>query len=264
MSGSEHGPCKGKNRAGINVPVFSENLRIEVGKMKKQGVIFKAMASFLLALAVFLPLSAKAEIAGLYIEPKISYGIQYGALYLASDSMGETKSDGFDDSTFGGGLAVGYDMYREWNYPLRMELEFMRYGKASYSASLPGMSGTADVQLTSMAGNVYADWHNGSRVTPYAMAGMGLGISSIEASGSVFGIPVSAPKEDSYHFLGQVGLGCGVDLTESVTLDLGMRCGIMPSTGGSGTSGDFGYTDIHIASDYHSFVQGMMGLRFTF
>lgn len=84
--------------------------------MKKQGVIFKAMASFLLALAVFLPLSAKAEIAGLYIEPKISYGIQYGALYLASDSMGETESDGFDDSTFGGGLAVGYDMYREWNY----------------------------------------------------------------------------------------------------------------------------------------------------
>ena len=72
--------------------------------MKKQGVIFKAMASFLLALAVFLPLSAKAEIAGLYIEPKISYGIQYGALYLASDSMGETESDGFDDSTFGGGL----------------------------------------------------------------------------------------------------------------------------------------------------------------
>ena len=61
MSGSEHGPCKGKNRAGINVPVFSENFRIEVGKMKKQGVIFKAMASFLLALAVFLPLSARTE-----------------------------------------------------------------------------------------------------------------------------------------------------------------------------------------------------------
>ena len=55
------------------------------------------------------------------------------------------------------------------------------------------MSGTADVQLTTLAVNFYADWHNGSRVTPYAMAGMGLGMSSIEASGNVFGIPVSAP-----------------------------------------------------------------------
>jgi len=124
-----------------------------------------------------------------------------------------------DAVTVGGGIGYQFDPY------LRSDVRVDWSG--NYNVA-PG----ADLNMTTVLGNVYLDLPNATLFTPYIGAGAGYGWTSVDNG------------NDKNGFTYSLMAGVSVDLSESVALDAGYR-----------------YRDIIDAGDDHSVLGG---IRFKF
>lgn len=141
-----------------------------------------------------------SSLSGMYLTPKVGY------TYVELDDIHAVNSNAYShghDNTAAVGLSVGYDFWKEFQLPVRAELEYMFRDKAVADFGSHRVSSYAH---TAMA-NVAYDFRQVPYVTPYLTAG--LGVSWLE----------SGHDDVSYN------IGCGMfyDLTENVALDLSLK-----------------------------------------
>lgn len=82
----------------------------------------KKITAFILAVLLAVPALAHAANYGIYVTPKIGGAIQ--SLDANLSGLPGISLDN-NESSFGGGLAVGYDFNTNYALPLRAELEYM-------------------------------------------------------------------------------------------------------------------------------------------
>ena len=198
-----------------------------------------------------------AEKTGVYVAPKFNLG------FMNWQAQGNGSADfaplngadsfSFDsnrtNTVFGGALAVGYDFSRQFDVPVRVEVEYGIYsgGKGSTESKidtgklLPGIPTDASAEfdikimnIQTLMANLYWDFHNDSAFTPYI--GGGIGMAFIQSKGSIFvdaknladpNGSFTAEKsfgiKNTTNFAWQIGAGCSYDFNETVALDLGYR-----------------------------------------
>lgn len=198
-------------------------------------------ALFLAFCIVALPTQAlAAEKSGVYVAPKFIYGIQSFKMKgtgVDNESDGTTTS--FSDAlgshnkgVAGGALALGYDFNSKFSLPIRTELEYSVFGDAkgshtNYNDEPDGIiedKNTGKVGIQSLFVNVYYDFHNESKFTPYVGGGIGLGFVSTKGSGELTGDPkISIGRKTNTNFAWNLGLGCAYEFTDYFALDLGYR-----------------------------------------
>lgn len=138
---------------------------------------------------------------GFYLEPKIAGSIMMGN-YLNKTNLSQSSS--FDlNSSFGGGMALGYDFQSYFKVPMRMEAEYLirtttHFNKDSYDVSL--------VAPQTLFVNLYYDFENESNFTPYIGGGIGAAFVGVDSN-----------------FAWNVGAGLTYDISECVALNLGYR-----------------------------------------
>ena len=163
--------------------------------MKK--IIFMVMVCFMAMFAT----NANAEVNyGMYITPKLSYTFYTGD-YIEKPMSNSAIQSG--TSSFGGGVALGYDFYEFLDIPLRTELEYMMRSDAQFDVE----GDTMKVQCPkTLFTNAYLDYQNSTDFTPYVGGGVGM-----------------AFVEDRVNFAWNVGTGVQYAFSENVNLDLGVR-----------------------------------------
>lgn len=137
---------------------------------------------------------------GVYLEPKVTYSFYTGD-YIESDHFSGAVRSG--TSSFGGGLALGYDFYEKMDLPLRVELEYLMRSDARFDVSKETMKIQTPKTLFA---NAYLDYQNDTNLTPYVTAGAGMSF-----------------VEDRTNFAWNFGTGVRFDVTENVDLDFGVR-----------------------------------------
>ena len=129
---------------------------------------------------------------------------QYEALgwYLRGDAGWSFLqwSGGDDDSALAIGGGVGY----QFNPNLRADV------RADWSGEYDIGAG-ADMSMTTVLGNMYFDFANESIFTPYVGAGLGYGWAPIDGGEDKDGLTYSLMA------------GSSIDLSESISLDVGYR-----------------------------------------
>lgn len=106
----------------------------------------------------------------------------------------------------------------------------------------------AELSILSFMANGYVDFESeASSITPYVMAGLGVGIVDLEVEGELDG------ADSETVFAWQLGAGVGIQATENVIVDLGYR---YFATGDIADEDDF---DVNLGS--HNL---MAGVRFGF
>ncbi|EIT7422899.1 porin family protein [Citrobacter werkmanii] len=126
-------------------------------------------------------------------------------------------------SVFGGGVAVGYDFYDQYQVPVRMEFaakfrgdanSSQTFGDDSYSLKLKNK-----VRMDTYMVNGYYDFHNSSDFTPYLTAGIGLShLKSNITEEDGDGISADANK-----FAWGVGAGVKYAITSNISIDASYR-----------------------------------------
>lgn len=108
-------------------------------------------------------------------------------------------------------------------------------------------SGTVDGETTvlSVMGNGYIDFGNTPTVKPYVMGGIGGAKLTIKS------VDMDADEDDTV-FAYQLGIGCGIALSEAATFDIGYRYMGTSDADFNGTTATYGSHNI------------MAGLRFDF
>ena len=161
----------------------------------------KAFRAILLAGLAVLPFSAIAQAADLAPDVAVENNEVMG-FYLRGDlgwSFLEWSGGSDDDAlSFGGG--VGY----KFNENMRADLTADWAG--DYNVA-PG----ADMNTTTVLGNLYYDWANDSTFTPYVGAGMG------------YGFVDDTPTGDHSGFAYGLTAGMAMGLTDKIDLDVGYR-----------------------------------------
>ena len=117
-----------------------------------------------------------ADKSGVYVSGKIgssienTHGMKYD--YAGHNSKSSSKSRG----VFGGGVAVGYDFYSQYQFPMRVEIAstFRGRSKSVGEADNGNVSTRNKVRMDTYMVNGYYDFHNQSAFTPYVTAGVGL------------------------------------------------------------------------------------------
>lgn len=227
----------------------------------KKNLLFPALV-LALALGLLLPLCpmARAEQFGLYLTPKLVYGVQKFDM-KESVTNGSMSLGSHSENVFGAGLAAGYDFGLYSAVPVRAELEYATFTEAKGSSSgrtlgqTYNASGKVDVDTLFL--NAYYDFHNETRFTPYLGVGLGLSFLSMKGSdtGNHFG------RHDETNFAWNAGLGCAYLLTEGVSLDLGYR---YANLGEAKTESLPVHGISSLKTDDVTMHQFMLGARFSF
>lgn len=157
------------------------------------------MGMALFGALAFAPAAASAQgfkpIEPLYVAPKILYshqglnsfanrGVFSGPNYYYG--AGTYKGQDVSKSTFGGGLAIGYDFSTTGQSPVRLEAEYLWHGQAKMNpgtgeqltANNGAIMASQDINsvkndIHTLFANVYWDFHNDSAFTPYIGVGAG-------------------------------------------------------------------------------------------
>ena len=206
------------------------------------------MKKFLLACVAFGLLFtanfASAEQYGIYIAPKLFYSYQ-----IMDDVKGEYKDDDGpistglsdkNDSTFGGGLALGYDFQPNFGVPIRTEVEYAirsrSEGDDSYDERISpeegepfilNHEGSMKFDIQTIFVNLFIDFDTGTPFTPYLGGGVGAafikakGSMKISESGTALFDESSSNSETNFAF--NLAAGVGYDFNENLTFDLGYR-----------------------------------------
>lgn len=242
----------------------------------------------LLALAgvlAFPSLASAGEQIGVYVAPKFITG------WTVMDNMktgwGEDADPGFNmnigdktKGTVGGGLAVGYDFYRQFQVPVRTEIEYAAFSEVKGSKS--GSVSAADVgfdghwsaqqklQIQTLFLNAYYDFHNSTSFTPYV--GAGIGMAFLNTKGTIGGwddtngdgMSGSTGSKTVTNFAWNVGAGVGYDITDNFTVDLGYRFAGLGEAQTKWIKDDTGYNWARAKTENIYMHQVMLGLRVTF
>jgi opacity protein-like surface antigen len=185
--------------------------------------IFKMV---LLTAVVALPMMGSAHAADAE-PPTDGYAASDAGSFYVRGDLGWSFLDwtGDTENTYVLGGGVGYQ-YND-NFRADLTVDWANNYKVA-----PG----AEIDMTTVLGNMYFDWANDSVVTPYIGAGLGYGWVNgdggvADESGVAFGLAA----------------GVAIDLTENVALDVGYK-----------------YRDILIDNTDPSEHMGTVGLRFSF
>jgi opacity protein-like surface antigen len=202
-----------------------ENVVTERNGISNEVSEMNMFKTIMLAGAVLLPMSVVANATDIAPTMPTESSMLTG-FYLRGDVGASflNWSGGDNDTALVAGGGVGY----QYNDFLRMDLTGDFSG--GYNIA-PG----ATIDTTTILGNVYFDWKNGSAFTPYIGGGVGYGW----AYGSGF-------KDDAGLAVG-LAAGVAVDLTNNLAVDVGYR-----------------FRDIMISGDDPTEHQVTAGLRFKF
>lgn len=220
----------------------------------------KKIGFLLLLLCLVAPVQAGAEQFGLYLTPKLIYGVEKfkmkESVPNATLDMGSHSKD-----VFGGALAVGYDFGFQSSMPIRAELEYATFTEAKGSDSGygagKGYDASGKLDVSSLFVNAYYDFHNETRFTPYLGAGIGMGFVSMKGDDS----HVSFGKHEETNFAWNVGLGCAYQLVDGVAVDLGYR---YVDLGEAKTGSTAAWGSSNLKTDEVTMHQFMLGARFSF
>lgn len=91
----------------------------------REDTIMKKSLLLLALLCLFSPVAAHAEQFGLYLTPKLVYGVQKFDM-KESVTNGSMNLGSHSEDVFGAALAVGYDFGLYSSIPVRAELEIGR------------------------------------------------------------------------------------------------------------------------------------------
>jgi opacity protein-like surface antigen len=153
-----------------------------------------------------VPLSANIEPsnpASANIQASKPVAAHYLTLWAGTAAHHDTEIDVNNsritfDTGLAGGAAVGYDFGAA-----RLEVEgSYRHNNAD--------EGDADLEVTTLMANVYADFETDGSATPYL--GVGVGVADVDLE-----------DEDDQVLAGQVAAGMLFAVTEKVAIDLGYR-----------------------------------------
>lgn len=192
---------------------------------------------------------------GVYLAPKFTVSVLHtrGTLDLSASTWGPRRVFG---SRAGGALALGYDFWRKFQIPFRMELEYGASESISKKASVKVFRKRfpfrAKIGVQTLLVNAYVDMPNSSGFTPYI--GAGVGMAFIDVEGSSMGLSTSGYATVP---AGQLGLGCSYAFNRNVSVDVGYRFVIMRNTDASCDS-------IRLNFQKNYMHQVMLGLRITF
>ncbi len=126
-------------------------------------------------------------------------------------------------SVFGGGVAVGYDFYDQFQAPVRIEVAAKFRGDAKNSQSFNVGSSSLElknkVRMDTYMVNSYYDFRNASDFTPYLTAGIGLAhLKSTQSLADA--VDVSG---DANNFAWGVGAGVKYAVTSNFSIDASYR-----------------------------------------
>ena len=192
---------------------------------------------------------------GVYIAPKFTVSVLHtrGSLDVAGSTWGPCRVFGVRS---GGALALGYDFWRKFQIPFRMELEYGATESVSKTASVKVFRRRfpfrAKIGVQTLLMNAYVDIPNSSGFTPYI--GAGAGMAFIDVKGSSMGMSASGHATVP---AGQLGLGCSYAFSKNISVDMGYRFVVMRNTD---ASRDFIRLDLR----RNYMHQAMVGLRVTF
>lgn len=200
-------------------------------------------------------LAADSTVCGVYLTPKFTVSVLHtrGNLDLAASSWGPRRVFG---ARAGGALSLGYDFWRKFQVPFRLELEYGASESVSKTASVKVFRRRfpfrAKIGVQTLLVNAYVDMPNSSSFTPYIGAGAGMAFIDVE------GISMGMSASDTARVpAGQLGLGCSYAFNRNVSVDIGYRFVIMRNTDASCDS-------IRLNLQKNYMHQAMLGLRVTF
>lgn len=187
---------------------------------------------------------AMASGSGFYVSGKIGTSIIKLSDQKWSDEDGSVGGGSKTKGVFGGGIALGYDLYDATSLPLRTELDITLRGKASSkhniaTSSWDNGSGSFysdsedaknDITLNTFMINTYYDFKNQTNFTPYVSVGLGLASIKHKAqytytetnSGGSDYDAFSKSKTNS-NFAWSLGLGSQYAINDNLSLDLSYR-----------------------------------------
>jgi opacity protein-like surface antigen len=206
------------------------------------------------------PSLAMAE-TGFYVAPKFIYGYtQMNNLKATGDVSENDEFDvlfpfsfglgGKGSSTAGGALAIGFDFSKQFDAPIRAELQYSIFGNNSSGEKvrgvyMPEIDTDVDafygvgikqkLQIQTLMANFYFDIHNDTDFTPYLGAGLGLAFIRNKGNGGVLGGLIDTDEDEAggdfqtfslggktkTNFAWSVGGGVAYEATEFLTVDLG-------------------------------------------
>jgi opacity protein-like surface antigen len=206
---------------------------------------------------------ASAQDSPFYAAGKVGASWMTADDINADDNAGETADFGDDDETvFALGMAVGVDLYEEYELPVRAELEYM-YRNELQADGADIVYGdpaelSADIKVQTMMLNAYYDFRNSTKFIPYVGAGLGLAFIGIDGEITDVNTGLSLEDSDSQTSMAwQVGAGVAYPITENLLADLGYR---YVNFGEAELNADFN-TDFDTDLSGHEFV---LGLRYNF
>ncbi|EPQ5228602.1 outer membrane protein [Providencia stuartii] len=186
---------------------------------------------------------AMASGNGFYVSGKLGTSILKLSDQKWSDEDGSDNGGSKTKGVFGGGIALGYDLYDATSLPLRTELDITLRGKASSKHNLSNESwssgssyfssredGKNDITLNTFMINTYYDFKNQTNFTPYVSVGLGLAsikhkaqyiFSEVNSGGSEYDA-FSKSKTNS-NFAWSLGLGSQYAINDNLSLDLSYR-----------------------------------------
>lgn len=165
------------------------------------------------------PALSMAGDSGIYVAPKVffSYGMITDPKISGGGSVSVTGTDK-EKEGWGGALAVGYDFFQQQGLPFRAEVEYAMRSQVDGGWRGFGQSFNQKYEVQTLFFNAYYDIPLESGFTPYLTGGVGM--ASIDATSKLNG---SSASSDKSNFAYNLGLGCGYDLSELMTIDLGYR-----------------------------------------
>lgn len=187
---------------------------------------------------------AMASGSGFYVSGKMGTSILKLSDQKWSDEDGSTGVGSKTKGVFGGGIALGYDLYDATSLPIRTELDITLRGKASSKHNLStehgdngsGSSftyredGKNDITLNTFMINTYYDFKNETDFTPYVSVGLGLASvkhkaqfisSEVNSGGSEY--DASSKSKTNSNFAWSLGLGSQYAINDNLSLDLSYR-----------------------------------------
>lgn len=260
----------------------------------------KRLLCFVVVILLMSSVSYGAEgQMGIYIAPKISYGLTQmrGVDHVGTmgDSVDHYIIGNDTDHTIGGAFAIGYDFNKQFNVPIRTELEYSIYSKAkaekqyATGAFIPGeiLKDNQTYRIQTLLLNAYWDINTDTKFTPYLGVSLGMAFvktgfgrshhNILNPSDPVFNDPnVEWEEPDTYkdwgkktvtNFAWGLSAGVGYDITDNWTIDLGYRFLNLGKvkTGISSLTNDDGVLNTGYTKTNHLYQhQFTLGVRYTF
>ncbi|HCC0887942.1 TPA: porin family protein [Salmonella enterica] len=192
----------------------------------------KVSAVCVISLMVTCVATASAKEGG-YVTGKAGaslvnlYGINSTFSSHAIDN-GHAKLPDRTKGVLGGGVAIGYDFYDQFQLPVRLELDTTFRGKAD-AKSGQDITGFGEsihinvknqVQMTTYMVNGYYDFHNSTPFTPYISAGIGLAHVKLKNNTVPVGFDINETLSSSKNnFAWGAGIGAKYAVTDNLAID---------------------------------------------